>query len=176
MIQVIGRGGFAREVSAYMCEPTSMKLSNEDLDDLPTIIAIGSPTDRARIAGELPYLNYTNVKANALVHPSSTLGEGSIVCPNVVVTVDCVIGSHCQLNLGVTVGHDCVIGDFFTAAPKASISGNVTIGNRCYMGSNAVIKEKVTICDDVTIGAGAVVLKDITEPGTYVGIPAKKII
>jgi len=33
----------------------------------------------------------------------------------------------------------------------------------------------VTVCDDVVIGAGAVVTKDITEPGTYVGNPAKKI-
>ena len=32
-----------------------------------------------------------------------------------------------------------------------------------------------TICDNAVIGAGAVVTKDITEPGTYVGIPARKI-
>lgn len=34
---------------------------------------------------------------------------------------------------------------------------------------------KITICNFVTIGAGAVVVKDITEPGTYVGNPIKKI-
>jgi serine acetyltransferase len=31
----------------------------------------------------------------------------------------------------------------------------------------------VTICDHVVIGAGAVVTKDITEPGIYVGNPAR---
>lgn len=175
MLQIIGRGGFAREVAAYTAAETVMRLSNEDLNDLPTVIAIGDSQDRARIATELPYLEYTKVQAQALVHPSSKIGEGSIICPYSVVTVDCIIGKHLQLNLGVTVGHDCKIGDFFTAAPKASISGNVTIGDRCYLGSNAVIKQGVTICDDVTIGAGCIVTKDITEAGTYVGIPAKKI-
>jgi serine acetyltransferase len=33
----------------------------------------------------------------------------------------------------------------------------------------------MSICDDVIIGAGAVVLSNITEKGTYVGIPAKRI-
>ena len=33
----------------------------------------------------------------------------------------------------------------------------------------------VTVCDDVVIGAGSVVTKDITEPGTYVGNPARRL-
>ena len=46
-----------------------------------------------------------------------------------------------------------------------------TIGNRVSIGSNATLLP-VQICDDVVIGAGAVVTKDITEVGTYVGNPA----
>ena len=34
---------------------------------------------------------------------------------------------------------------------------------------------KITICNFVTIGAGAVVVKDITEAGTYVRNPSKLI-
>ena len=48
------------------------------------------------------------------------------------------------------------------------------IGNKVYIGSNATLLP-VRICDDVVIGAGAVVTKDITEPGTYIGNPAKKL-
>lgn len=64
---------------------------------------------------------------------------------------------------------------YVTCAPKVSISGNCTIGNRVYIGTGAVIKEKISICDDVIIGALSFVNKDITEPGTYVGSPVRKI-
>jgi acetyltransferase-like isoleucine patch superfamily enzyme len=47
-----------------------------------------------------------------------------------------------------------------------------TIGNRVSIGSNATILP-VKICDDVVIGAGAVVTKDITKSGFYVGNPAR---
>lgn len=139
------------------------------------VIAIGDPSARQKAFLQRPHLKYISFRASTALVQSSSIGVGAILCPYSVVTRDVEIGTHCQLNIGVTVGHDCRIGDFFTAAPGARISGNVIIGNRVYVGSNAVIKEKVTICDDVTIGAGAVVVKDIIEPGTYVGIPAKKI-
>ena len=35
--------------------------------------------------------------------------------------------------------------------------------------------DKISVCDNVIIGAGAVVIEDIMEAGTYVGIPAKRI-
>jgi acetyltransferase-like isoleucine patch superfamily enzyme len=40
------------------------------------------------------------------------------------------------------------------------------------VGTNATILP-VTICDQVVIGAGAVVTKDITQSGIYVGNPAR---
>lgn len=48
------------------------------------------------------------------------------------------------------------------------------IGNNVSIGTNATILP-VYICDNVVIGAGAVVTKDITEPGIYAGNPARKI-
>ena len=48
------------------------------------------------------------------------------------------------------------------------------IGKRCRIGSNVTLLP-VKICDDVTIGAGSVVTKDISEPGIYVGNPARRI-
>jgi UDP-3-O-[3-hydroxymyristoyl] glucosamine N-acyltransferase len=77
--------------------------------------------------------------------------------------------------LSTTIGHDTVIGDFCTTAPGAKISGNCKIGNRFYIGTNGSVREKINICDDVTVGLNAGVVKDITECGTYAGIPAKKI-
>ena len=46
------------------------------------------------------------------------------------------------------------------------------IGNNVSIGTNATILP-VTICDNVVVGAGAVVTKDISNPGIYVGNPAR---
>jgi len=95
------------------------------------------------------------------------------------------IQSHsfvCEL---VTIGEDCFIGhgvmfinDLFSdggpAAGDQTKWKSTQIGNRVSIGSNATILP-VTICDNVVIGAGAVVTKNITHPGVFIGNPAKRI-
>ena len=103
------------------------------------------------------------------------VGCGSIICPNCVLTINIKLGTHSQLNLNTTIGHDCRIQDYFTTAPGAKISGNCNIGQGVYVGTNASIKEKLTITDSVVIGLNCGVVKNLTECGVYVGVPAKKI-
>lgn len=95
------------------------------------------------------------------------------------------VQSHSFICELVTIGSDCFIGhgvmfinDTFSQGGPAG--GDVTkwkstsIGNRVSIGSNATILP-VQICDDVVIGAGSVVTKDIVQPGTYIGNPAKRL-
>ena len=93
------------------------------------------------------------------------------------------IQSHSFICEGVTIGEACFIGhgvmfindDFATGAPAhgdKSLWKSTVIGNRVSIGSNATILP-VSICDDAVIGAGAVVTKDITDPGIYAGNPAR---
>jgi len=49
------------------------------------------------------------------------------------------------------------------------------LGSNIVIGTNTVVMGPVRICDDVVIGAMSLVNKDIIEPGTYVGCPARKI-
>jgi UDP-3-O-[3-hydroxymyristoyl] glucosamine N-acyltransferase len=56
--------------------------------------------------------------------------------------------------------------------PCAVIGGNVTLGDNVYLGSCGNVREKTNIGSNVTIGMNAAVVKDIEEPGTYVGVPA----
>ena len=67
------------------------------------------------------------------------------------------------------------MGDFFTTAPSANISGNCNFGDCVYFGTNSAVRQGVKICDNVTIGMGGVVVKDITEEGVYIGNPLKKL-
>ena len=103
------------------------------------------------------------------------IGQGSVLCPNTVITTNIKIGNHSHLNLNSTVGHDCILNDYFTAAPLVAISGNVTTEECVYFGTSSSIIEKKSICKNVIIGANSCVTSNITKPGTYVGTPAKKI-
>jgi acetyltransferase-like isoleucine patch superfamily enzyme len=49
------------------------------------------------------------------------------------------------------------------------------VGTGTWIGAGAIVSNNVDICADCVIGAGAVVIKDITEPETYVGVPARKM-
>lgn len=93
------------------------------------------------------------------------------------------IQSHSFICELVEIGNDCFIGhgvmfinDVFSSGGPAM--GDVSkwkatkVGNNVSIGSNATILP-VSICENVVIGAGAVVTKDIVEPGIYVGNPAK---
>ena len=83
-------------------------------------------------------------------------------------------GKHAILNRGNQIGHDCVIGDYFSMMPGAIVSGNVKIYDLVYMGCNSSIREKLSIHSLCTIGMGAAVVSNINDGNTYVGVPAKK--
>lgn len=192
---IIGSGGFGREVKQLLLDnnpneiidffvedfyanENSYPLSKLDINEYEVIVAIGNPTVRKKIVDNLP----KNTKYFTAIHKSVQIldnniqiGEGSVLCSNVILTTNIKIGKHCQLNLLSTIGHDTEIGDYFTTAPGAKISGNCIIGNNVYFGTNASVREKIAICDNVTIGLNAGVVKNIYESGTYVGVPAKKL-
>ena len=103
------------------------------------------------------------------------VGEGSIICAGTIITVDVIIGKHVIVNLDCTLGHDDIINDFVTMYPSVNVSGNVEIGECSELGTGAQIIQGKKIVPNTIIGAGAVVVKDIEEKGTYVGSPVRKI-
>jgi acetyltransferase-like isoleucine patch superfamily enzyme len=130
-----------------------------------------------------------------VVEPSNlyrcTLGDDVFVGPFVEIQSNVTIGSHCRIQSHsficslVTIGNHVFVGhgvmfvnDTFSSGGPAQ--GNeqlwkkTVIENHVSIGSNATILP-VHICSHVVIGAGAVVTKNITEPGVYAGNPAVKI-
>lgn len=94
------------------------------------------------------------------------------------------IQSHTFICELVEIGEDCFIGhgvmfvnDLLLEGPARGNRGlykSTKIGNRVSIGSNATLLP-VTVADDVVIGAGAVVTRDLLEPGRYAGNPARLI-
>jgi acetyltransferase-like isoleucine patch superfamily enzyme len=117
-----------------------------------------------------------------------TIGDGSFIGPFVEIQKGVTIGKRCRIQSHsficelVTIGDQCFISHgamfindlFVTGGPAANPDSwrATRLGNRVSVGTNATILP-VTICDDAVIGAGAVVTKDIPEPGIYVGNPAR---
>ena len=191
MIRVlIGNGGHAREVMAQMCvrlprfvddkylDGETISLSQFDPKIHIAMIAVADSQSRSEITKKLP----KETKFFTFIHPTALImdnnikiGQGSFIGAYSILTTNIKIGKHCILNRGNHIGHDCLIGDYFSAMPGAVVSGNVTIDDKVYLGNNSSIKEKIFVCEQSTIGMNCAVIRDINESGTYVGVPAKKI-
>lgn len=144
------------------------------------ICAIGTSRVREKIIYRMRDLHPT-VKFATLIDPSVeisdyvAIGEGTIICAHSVVTVNIRIGAHVILNLGCTIGHDAIIQDFATLYPSVNVSGMTNIGHSSELGTGVQVIQGKGVGNYSIIGAGAVVVDDIPDRCTAVGIPAKFI-
>lgn len=187
---LFGYGGHAREVAAQMkmdvtffvddqyANEFAKPISEFDPSEYYMMVAVADCRDRFDIVQKLP----RETKYFTFIHPTTLImdkdveiGIGSFIGAYSILTTNIKIGSHAILNRGNHIGHDSNIGDYFSAMPGAIVSGNVTIYDLVYMGTNSSIKEKISIHSFSTIGSNATVVKDIEEPGVYVGVPVKKL-
>lgn len=143
------------------------------------ICAVGSPKIRKKIVEKIQ--NNANVRFATLIDPGViasnriSIGEGSIVCANTIMTVNIDIGKHVIINLQCTLGHDDVIRDFVTINPGVNVSGNVEIESGTDIGTGTKIIQGKKIGTECVIGAGAVVIRDIPDKSTAVGVPARRV-
>lgn len=144
--------------------------------DCRFLIAIGNNEVRYRLAGNLELPWYTAVHPTAVVSPNAQIGEGSVVMPKAVINAGAWIGRHCIINTAAVVEHDNRIAACGHVSCGAVLTGTVYVGETVLIGAGAIVRNNVTICAGSVIGAGAVVTTDITEKGTYVGIPARKLV
>lgn len=138
------------------------------------VIGIGNNATRKRIAEEHDVNWVTIVHPSAQIAFNVRIGQGTVVMANAVVNACAAVGEHCIINTSAVVEHDNVIGDYAHISPKAALGGNVHIGSLTHISISATVRNNTDICADCTVGAGAVVVKDITESGTYIGVPARK--
>lgn len=114
----------------------------------------------------------TVIAPSAIVTDNSKIDAGCAIMARAVINRS-EIGKHCVVNTGAIVEHDCVIGQNVFIGPGAIICGEVKIADDTLIGAGATVRNGISICAGTAIGIGAVVTKSITEPGTYVGNPAK---
>ena len=146
--------------------------------DRDFVVAIGNAKIRQKVQS---MLTERGLQIATLIHPNAVIGEhvtiseGSVVMAGVVVNPYTKIGRGCILNTCSSLDHDCIIGDFVHISVGAHVAGTVTIGDRSWIGIGASVSNNMGIVSDCMIGAGAVVIHDLCESGTYIGVPVKKV-
>jgi len=97
------------------------------------------------------------------IGPGFCISHGSIVIDGIVK-----IGKNCSINPYVTVG--------LATSSKIILSLNgPTIGDNVYIGTGARVLGPVRIGDNAKIGANAVVITDVPDNYTAVGVPARVV-
>ncbi len=144
--------------------------------DIALHVAIGDNANRAREAEAVGLSRLVAVvHPQASVSPHAQLGPGCFIAAQAVVAPLATLEAGVIINHGAVVDHDCHLGAFVHVAPGATLAGAVRVAGGVLVGSGARLLPGVTVCAGVTIGAGAVVTQPITEPGTYVGAPARRL-
>lgn len=160
----------AASLAGYMINITDDRVGTSPTLFDPCIIAIGDNKNRAKFHR---YNLVSIIHASASVSSLSVLLSGSYVGPMGVIGTSAHIGRGSIINSGAIVEHDCIVGAYSHVAPGAVLCGSVTLGEGCFIGANAVVREGIVIAPWTVVGCGAVVVENITQPGTYVGVPAR---
>lgn len=114
------------------------------------------------------YISYlTRIITGIEIHPSAKIGERLFI-------------DHGE---GVVIGETAIIGDDVIIYQQATLGGtgkehgkrHPTIGNNVIIGAGAKILGNITIGDNVRIGAGSVVVDDVPEHCTVVGVPGRVV-
>ena len=101
------------------------------------------------------------------IHPGATIGKGLFIDHGmgVVIGETAEIGDNCTIYQGVTLG----------GTGKDTGKRHPTLGNNVMVGAGAKVLGPIKINDDSKVAANAVVLKEVPQNSTAVGIPAKVV-
>ncbi len=138
------------------------------------IIGIGNNEIRKSIA-ENYELNWVS-----LIHPSAqiavnvSIGKGTVIMAGAVVNACACVGNHSIINTCAIIEHDNVIEDYVHISPNVALGGMVHIGSSTQIGIGATVSNNISVCANCIVGAGAIVIKNIDDCGTYMGVPARK--
>ena len=109
---------------------------------------------------------FVEIQKNVFIGDRTKIQSHTLICELVT------IGNNCFIGHGVMFINDQFLGGGPAQGDKSKWK-HTKIGNHVSIGSNATILP-VEICDNVIIAAGAVVTKNIVNPGIYLGNPARK--
>jgi acetyltransferase EpsM len=159
-VEVVGETSLARKINGLF------------------VVAVG---DNLLRKGVVDKLNLAEESFATVIHPSAVLGtnveigEGSMIIGGVVINTNTKIGKHVILNTSSSIDHHNEIGDFVHIAPGTHTGGNVHVGEGAFIGLGASVIPGIRIGKWAIVGAGSVVINDVPDFATVVGVPGRVI-
>jgi len=145
------------------------------------VMGVGGYTDnslRKRIYENLKKIGFQVISA---IHPTASIsrtaliGEGNVVFSGVVINPYARLGDNIIVGTGSTIDHDSVIKDHSFISAGVTVGAETKLEEEVLLGLGSKVMAGVNICKGALIGAGALVTGKISKPGTYFGMPAKRL-
>jgi sugar O-acyltransferase (sialic acid O-acetyltransferase NeuD family) len=142
------------------------------------IVAIGDNRVRLRYAALLKEQGFELINAihpTASIAATASLGRNIVIAAQVAVCNEATIGDSCILNTGCVVDHECELGKAVHVCPGTNVAGRVRVGACAWLGIGCTIIQCLSIGQHAIVGAGTVVIRDVPDFATVVGVPARVI-
>jgi len=168
-----------RELLGFQIKDKIENVSDYRRDENQFIVGIGNNGTRHKIQRELEEKGF-NIAT--IVHPFTsigkrvTIGQGTVVLAGVVINPLVSVGRGCILNTACSIDHESTLREYVHLSPGTRLAGNVYLGENTWLGANATIINNIQIEKNIIVGANSLVINDITEEGTYVGSPVRKLL
>lgn len=115
------------------------------------------------------------IDSSAIISASAKMGIGNFIGKMAVINADAEIGNNNVINTKALIEHECKVGDHNHLSTNSVINGNVIVGNSVFLGSSSVCNGQLKIGSNAIIGSGSVIIEDVPENVTVVGVPARVI-
>jgi serine O-acetyltransferase len=98
------------------------------------------------------------ISCEACIGPGLYIGR-----KNIFISKDAIIGTHCSIGHGVTIGE----------SGRGTERGTPRVGDRVLILVNAVLVGKLSVGDDAIIAPNSLVIYDVSESSVMMGVPAR---
>lgn len=199
-IILIGAGGHAKSVADSLDKTKyqlfgfidgnkagthlGLKIFGSQIEDIPDykeysyFVSIGNVLYRKQWFEKIieKGLNIINIiDSSAIIADGVRMGVGNFVGKMAIINADAEIGNNNVINTRALVEHECKVGSHNHLSTNSVINGNVIVGDSVFMGSSSVCNGQLKIGSGAIIGSGSVIIKDVSEAVTVVGVPARVI-
>jgi len=116
---------------------------------------------------KVPQTGTVVVEADVEIGANTTIDRGALGTTR--------IGRRSKIDNLVQIGHNCVLGEDCALAGNCALAGSTVLGDRVRFNGHVVSAGHLTVCDDVNVGGNSVLVRDVTEPGDYMGYPLQRV-